>query len=265
MNQLDQYFKNRLEAHEVQPSAQIWDKIAQSGAIGPQKATIVPLYRRVAVAATISAGVIIAAAIWMRPNGAPEGTFALETPIELSTDTKEKGMNNSGDQPVNIPQISNTPNGDAKSESESADPKVKEETSKPASHSPAKSKSGGRKTPSAEERLEYKEKRSILAYQPVEMLDSYIQYVPSSQFEITYFSVSQALALAANPPVIQYDNGPVDWEAIMYANQIPKEVEEETITGKLFQLASEKINTFADASGLSLRKLSRISEIEIIY
>ena len=265
MNQLDQYFKKQLESHEMQPSAKAWDKIAQSGVIGPKKNIVLPLYRRIAVAAAISAGVIVAAAIWMRPEGTPQDTFALDTPLEYTTDTMSSSQKGATNQSSDIIEKSDTIEKEDAPEKDTDGSKTEKSASPSSPKSPASSKPGGRRMPSAEEKMELKEKRSMLAYQPVEMLDSYIPQTLTFNIEQTYNSLNQALLLASNPPVLKYDNGPVDWEAIMYANQIPKEIEEESLTGKLFQLASEKISTFADASGLSFSKLSRISEIEIIY
>jgi len=270
MSNIDKYFKDQLGGAEITPSAQVWERIQQSGAIGEgKKGVIVPLFLKVAVAAMITIGAFTVAWLWTSKTEVDAPAMAIELPNETVPPQNEEIKSNYLPIEENVQEQPQEENDTIQSKTNDINaPKVKSNQSAPPSekktllNAPSKKNRGS----SSIEKAVIEDQRSILASIELLPIELGQQPVSSIQNDIPYVSLRQGLGFAANPPQLKVQE--IDENAWMYADaELPenKSEEDSTITEKLFQFAGEKLNIFADASGLSFRKLTRISEIEIIY
>lgn len=267
MSKIDKYFKDQLDGSPMVPSPQVWERIQQAGVIGEEKkGMILPMFLKVAVAAMITVGAFTVAWLWINQDSAMEPLVAEEL-----IENKPTPVYPISPDPVHTPEESkNNPSEKSSEDSTKNEEKIKKEKSN-SNHPDNKTNISPRaniknRKPSAIEKAESNQDRPVFA--SLELLPSTIQ----SSFEIQskdvkYVSFSKGLSFASNPPaIIQVSEK--DENAWMYAQSEAdkrQDNDDTTITEKLFQFAEEKLSTFADASGLPFRKLSKVSEIEIIY
>lgn len=271
-NKIDKYFKNNLENAAWTPSNNVWDKIEQSGVIGESKGFILPMYAKIAVAAILTIGMFSAALIWMnKPEQTPN--FAHQDSLYIDEDTTQTIPR--AVEPDATPSSQDSTNEENKDEQEEDNPEDIRQ-SKPETVAPQRlpksidnqRKINSRKrTPSAEEKIGVEEQRAILAHQNLAPLDFDLKTSQIARMT-SYEATSMALALAADPPVLEYRSTLDMFQEAGYADRErkdPSSNDDNTITEKLFQFAGEKLSTFADASGLSFQRLSKVEEIEIVY
>jgi len=267
MSKIDNYFKDQLDGSPMVPSTKVWERIQQAGVIGEEKKGIIlPMFLKVAVAAMITVGAFTVAWLWVNQDGQLEPLVAEEhieessspsypinpDPDHTQEDSKSNpSANSSEDTTKNKEEIK-------KEKTNSNQPEIKTNVS-------PRTNSKNRK-PSAIEKAESNQDRPVFA--SLELLPGTIH----SSYEIQskdekYASFRKGLIFASNPPAI-LQGSEKDENAWMYAQseaEKKQDDEDTTITEKLFQFAEDKLSTFADASGLPFRKLSKVSEIEIIY
>lgn len=271
-NKIDKYFKNNLENATWTPSNNVWDKIEQSGVIGEDKGFILPIYAKIAVAAILTIGMFSAALIWMnQPNQTPD--FVHQDSLYIGEDTSQTI------QPTieqDAAPASKDSTDDANKDVEEDDNQEDIRQGKPETVAPQRlprsienqRKINSRKrTSSAEEKIGVQEQRAILAYQNLAPLDSDLKTNKIIR-KTSYEATSMALELAADPHKLEYRSTLDMFEEAGYVDRERKDPlsnDDNTITEKLFQFAGEKLSTFADASGLSFQRLSKVDEIEIVY
>lgn len=272
-NKIDKYFKNSLENAAWTPSNNVWDKIEQSGVIGEEKGFIMPIYTKIAVAAILTIGMFSAALIWMnQPDQTPN--FAQQDSLYIGEDTTQAiprtlepdATPSSKDDSIKE-EIKDVEEEDNHEDIRKDKPETVAPQRLPKSIDNQRKINSRKRTPSAEEKIGVQEQRAILASQsltPLEFDMKKNQVVRMTSYEAT----SMALQLAADPPVLEFRSTMDMFEEAGYADRERKERssnDDNTITEKLFQFAGEKLSTFADASGLSFQRLSKVDEIEIVY
>lgn len=269
-NKIDKYFKSNLENADWTPSNNVWDKIEESGVIGERKGFVLPTYARIAVAALLTIGMFSAALIWMnQTDETPD--FVQQDSLLINVDTAQNVVPVEQD---NAPAFKDSTREEYKDIETEGKKQMNESKSEavtprklPKSIDIQRKLNSRKRTPSAEEQIGVQEQRAILAYQNLAPLDSNLKtnkIVRKTSYEAT----SMALQLAADPQELEYRSTLDMFEDAGYVERERKNPisnEDNTITEKLFQFAGEKLSTFADASGLSFQRLSKVDEIEIVY
>jgi hypothetical protein len=266
MNNFDKYIKDRLEQAQMQPGENVWDKIAASGAIGAPKPFILPLYRKIAVAAALFIGIGTVAFFWLKEEQQIGSNIIADEIIETPLN------NNTG-----IPLIDegagtgNDNNAHEKSEESEKDIIHPDKTTKKKAPTEFESQEINRKrkksmgtTPLLHER-----QMSYLAYQPVQTLPElkiplqsvqpfyFNEAIASQIYRVNQFELDGSSLLSIDPE---------DLLRLAEAEYAPMESKEtDTIKDKFFQFAGDRLNAFADAAGLPWRKLSKVNELEILY
>jgi hypothetical protein len=253
MQNIDEFFKNQLNKHEINPSDAAWKKIAAASASQNNRKAIIPMYSATMkrVAAAIALFLITGGAwIYMRPgNELIESNVPIASSGSGHTDPTEKlyektTENNAADS-IQINRKEENKSG-IKSEQPSTKPSQKSRQHR--------------------KEIPFRTNRSEMQYAVLERL-------PTLQPEKLRGTI-QLPAVYLNPSAMQFDDFDlyISAEELLYAAENlqmddlePSNIEDLNLKQRLINKARTKLNDWAETAGLPFRQFADISEIEIQY
>jgi len=254
MENIDKIFKKGLQEGQMTPSASVWDKIQDSGVIGGQEEKVFWLrsgaIRNIAASAAVLL-MLFSSYFYFSKSQDPAGPAPQLANEDVIIDSPES------DDDTIAPTIQQHPPTDH------IDTRTGTKLNNQLQNKP---KRAGRRSDKKALRPAYQLDTPQLASN--EKTDT--RGLTKLPLRFNNIKSDQSVDL---PQVVfsqeRYDGFRIDLqlspEELLYAAENLDEVEERSLPGKLLDLATTKLNVWADAAGFTIPRFGRISEIEITY